>query len=444
MGWFGKKEAKAAPNDDNHIENLFEKYDKDDSGAIDQDELKAALAEMKLPAYHAEEIFDTIDTNHDGKIDLKEFTTYVEAKESVLKKTFDKFRRGNDKISSEDMLHVLDDMHLHPTAQDIKKLMDIFDDDHSGEVSWDEFRDHLVLLNPADFSKIADEWMHYSGEHGATGGGTIKATGAKWHAAAAGGIGAAISRTCVAPLERLRMQMIADGAKFGGSNMALVKHVMKVEGIAGGWRGNGVNMVRILPQNAVAFGAKGPIKKAIEEQFGKGVLPTIAGSSLAGMVCISSVYPLDLARGRITTSPGVYSGLGDALMKISSQEGVGALFKGISHANIWAIPYYAATFCSYDAAKSFYVEGWLGEGDERRTVGPAVGLVLGMIGGCCGTVAGFPFESARRKMQLQGIGGRPAIYSGLFSCMSGVVRIEGVQGLFRGVSANIAKMAPAS
>jgi hypothetical protein len=110
------------------------------------------------------------------------------------------------------------------------------------------------------------------------------------------------------------------------------------------------------------------------------------------MVCISSVYPLDLARGRITTSPGVYKGLGDALVRISKEEGVGALYKGISHANIWAIPYYAATFCSYDAAKKFYIEGYLGEGEEKRTVGPGVGLLLGMVGGCCGTVAGFPFE----------------------------------------------------
>ena len=111
------------------------------------------------------------------------------------------------------MLHVLSDMHLHPTASDVQKLIDIFDDTHSGSITWSEFRDHLLLLNPADFSKIADEWMHYSGEHGSTGGGTKTGTGAKWHAAAAGGIGAAISRTCVAPLERLRMQMIADGAK---------------------------------------------------------------------------------------------------------------------------------------------------------------------------------------------------------------------------------------
>ena len=46
----------------------------------------------QLPAYHAEEIFDTIDTNHDGKIDLKEFTVYVTAKELLLRETFDKVR----------------------------------------------------------------------------------------------------------------------------------------------------------------------------------------------------------------------------------------------------------------------------------------------------------------------------------------------------------------
>jgi len=102
----------------------------------------------------------------------------------------------------------------------------------------------------------------------------------------------------------------------------------------------------------------------VENQFGKGLPQTIASSSLSGCVCISSVYPLDLIRGRITTSPGAYNGVVDAFKKIVSVEGTNALFKGLAHANAWAVPYYAGTFVSYDYAKEFYVSYGVREDGE--------------------------------------------------------------------------------
>ena len=231
---------------------------------------------------------------------------------------------------------------------------------------------------------------------------------------------------------------------------------MKTEGIGGGWRGNGVNMVRIIPQNAVAFSCKVKIKDAINSAFGTGPIQTISSSSLSGMICITAVYPLDLVRGRLTTSPGAYTGLLDAIKKITSSEGLAALYKGCSHANAWAVPYYAATFASYDYAKKFYVErrdgsgggsagdGKVGGGGGGGVVSPVVGLFLGMFAGCCGTLCGFPLESARRKCQLQGVSGRPVLYDGLADCVRKVVRKEGIGGIFRGVTANLVKMAPAS
>lgn len=97
-----------------------------------------------------------------------------------------------------------------------------------------------------------------------------------------------------------------------------------------------MNMIRIIPQNAVAFGIRGPTKKAVEDAFGQSALTTLASNSVSGMICITSVYPLDLVRGRITTSPGVYKGIFDATKKIIGAEGVGALFKGIRYDNLVA------------------------------------------------------------------------------------------------------------
>ena len=59
-----------------------------------------------------------------------------------------------------------------------------------------------------------------------------------WRAGVGGGIAAAISRTIVSPLERLRMQMITDGTRYP-SNMACLRDVWAKEGVKGFWAGNG-------------------------------------------------------------------------------------------------------------------------------------------------------------------------------------------------------------
>ena len=196
-------------------------------------------------------------------------------------------------------------------------------------------------------------------------------------------------------------------------------------------------MVRIFPQNAIAFMCYEGISREVEENRGKGVGKKMLASSLSGCICLSAVYPLDLIRGRITTSPGVYRGVGDALGKIIEVEGTQALFKGISHANLWAVVFYGVSFSGYDWLKEKGGENW-------GKVGPGVGMTLGSLAGMCGTVCAFPIESSRRKLQMQGVFGRPYNYSSMWECLRGVARKEGLRGVYSGLGSNLMKMAPAS
>ena len=173
-----------------------------------------------------------------------------------------------------------------------------------------------------------------------------------WRNAVGGGLAAAISRTIVSPLERLRMSMITDGSRFA-SNTDCLRSIYKAEGIKGFWAGNGVNMLRIIPQNAVAFYCKDYYKKKIGGSNPNG-WQLMAASCLSGCTCITAIYPLDIARGRITTSPGVYKGLGDCMRRMVKAEGVQVLFAGIWPANVWAVPYYGMFFWTYVCCRG----GW--------------------------------------------------------------------------------------
>jgi solute carrier family 25 phosphate transporter 23/24/25/41 len=56
--------------------------------------------------------------------------------------------------------------------------------------------------------------------------------------------------------------------------------------------------------------------------------------------------------------------------------------------------------------------------------------------------ATFPLDLVRRRMQLQGVGGRARVYSSLFGTFGHIFRNEGVRGLYRGILPEYYKVVP--
>lgn len=62
---------------------------------------------------------------------------------------------------------------------------------------------------------------------------------------------------------------------------------------------------------------------------------------------------------------------------------------------------------------------------------------------CFSLVATFPLDLVRRRMQLEGAGGRARIYNcGLFGTFRHIVRTEGFRGLYRGMLPEYYKVVP--
>ena len=337
--------------------------------------------------------------------------------------------------------------HVRATPEDEARLEELFHPgkNAAGEISYDEFRHALLFLNPTDFALFADDWMHYAsaddlGTSHASTHPTTKATTKgppTWLNGLAGAISAAISRTAVAPLERLRFQMITDGAKYGGSSLACLRGIAAEEGVKAFWRGNGVNMIRIFPQNGLMFFAKPAIGKKMKAFVPDPFYGSMLSGMAAGCVSASAIYPLDVVRLRMTTTPGLYKGVIDGFKTIAAKEGPAALFRGIAYANLWAVPYTGALFATADFLKAQY--------SARTGAKPTalVGVAVGAVAGAVSTTVGFPLESARRKMQAQGTGGRPVLYSSIWGCIAGTVKTGGIGALYTGCAANVVKMAPA-
>lgn len=434
------------------IMDTFEALDADGSGYLDFDEVQEGLKKLGYPPNYAFDVFVQLDQNKEHQISFEEFKVWVEAKYDDMKELFDSVDKdGSGQLDMQEleiMLH-----HLDLPTTNAKDLMEQLDKDGDKLISFQEFQEGFSLLCPVHFSALKDTWMEYESDSDLAGVSAISVSHTAkreesksvpaWTSAVAGGLGNSFSRTVIAPLERTRVQMIADAGKYP-SMMACMKDIVKNEGIMGFWAGNALNVGRIAPQMGIAFYAKDFFKVAYAGEGNKPTaLQTLAASMSSGIVCQTGVYPIDLIRTRIMTSPGTYAGIMDCLKTTVKEEGVTALYKGLLPANMFAVPYYGTQFFIYDMLKVQYSTFGRKPEEGPRPANPLIGIPLGAISSMTACLVAFPFQMAWKRLQVQGVGGRPVLYKGTFDCIQQVVAKEGIRkGVYAGLVPNLIKLAP--
>merc|ERR1712172_300904 len=136
----------------------------------------------------------------------------------------------------------------------------------------------------------------------------------------AGGISAAVSKTVVAPLERVKIILqIQDASKFIPKDQQYkgmvdcFSRVQNEQGFLSFWRGNVVNVVRYFPTQALNFAFKDKFKAVFmgsgpnaitPDQFWKFFGANLARGGAAGATSLAIVYPLDFARTRLGADIG--------------------------------------------------------------------------------------------------------------------------------------------
>ena len=313
----------------------------------------------------------------------------------------------------------------------------------------------------------------------AAAGGPDKSASAVTRSLFAGGLAGALSRTAVAPLERLKILYQVQHTKPPSVWSALVTIGQK-EGLKGYFRGNGANCIRIFPNSALKFYAFEEAKDLIHayqrysgaEEKMTPALRLVAGAA-AGIVAMSSTYPLDMVRGRLSvqteTGGSLYRGMGHAFVSVAREEGVRALFKGWLPSVIGVIPYAGMNFGVYETLKH---EACLHYGlQTENELSTGMKLAAGTFAGCVGQTFAYPFDVARRRMQVEGWKGntaeqtilteaaaksgrgggaaaagaapkRQVAYMSMMDAFKRTVKEEGVAALWKGIVPNFLKVGP--
>ncbi|PIO25368.1 hypothetical protein AB205_0096960 [Aquarana catesbeiana] len=257
----------------------------------------------------------------------------------------------------------------------------------------------------------------------------------------AGGVAAAISKTTVAPIERVKLllqvqhaskQITAD-KQYKGIIDCVVR-IPKEQGFVSFWHGNLANVLN--------FAFKDKYKKIFLDnvdkrtQFWHYFAGYLASGGAAGATSLCFVYPLDFAQTRLAADVGKagagreFKGLGDCLAKIFKSDGLKGLYQGFNVSVQGIIIYRAAYFGIYDTAKGMLP-------DPKNTHM----FISWMIAQTVTAVAGFasyPFDTVRRRMMMQsGRKGAEIMYSGTIDCWKKIARDEGGRAFFKGAWSNV-------
>jgi len=263
----------------------------------------------------------------------------------------------------------------------------------------------------------------------------------------AGGISAAVSKTAVAPIERVKLllqvqhvsKQLAPDQQYKGMIDCFVR-IPKEQGFLAFWRGNLANVIRYFPTQALNFAFKDKYKQIFlrgvdkNKQFWRYFMGNLASGGAAGATSLCFVYPLDFARTRLAADIGKtgaereFSGLGNCLTKIFKSDGLVGLYRGFGVSVQGIIIYRAAYFGFFDTAKGMLP-------DPKNTpflVSWAIAQTVTTIAG----IVSYPFDTVRRRMMMQS-GRADKMYKNTIDCWVKIAKTEGRKAFFKGAFSNV-------
>lgn len=265
----------------------------------------------------------------------------------------------------------------------------------------------------------------------------------------AGGVAAAISKTAVAPIERVKLllqvqhasKQISVDKQYKGMVDCFVR-IPKEQGFLSYWRGNLANVIRYFPTQALNFAFKDKYKQVFlggvdkHTQFWRYFLGNLASGGAAGATSLCFVYPLDFARTRLAADIGKgveqreFTGLGNCITKIFRSDGLIGLYRGFGVSVQGIIIYRAAYFGCFDTAKGML-------SDPKNTPLVVSWMIAQTVTTCAGIVS-YPFDTVRRRMMMQS--GRKKgeiLYKNTLDCWGKIYKTEGGAAFFKGAFSNV-------
>ncbi|KAI4214853.1 MAG: hypothetical protein LQ351_002566 [Letrouitia transgressa] len=476
---------------------LFKSIDKDHNGQLDKEELKSAFGRAGLVVSNSklDQFFSEVDTNRDGVISFEEwrnFLLFIPATTPNLRAVLS-YYSSTININAEGDVHVSDDrVESIGTRQFLSKLFgSVFASfgvstssvplgenvppPHSTLSKPDSFPwnpgDHLPddPDDPED-ALVVDDIARNRGSHMLT---DLCPDPGYF---LAGGIAGVVSRTATAPLDRLKVYLIAQtsvkneaiNAAKSGAPMQAAKHASRplVEASKELWRlggirslfaGNGLNVLKVMPESAIKFGSYEGSKRALARLEGhdnpEALHPwtQFLAAGMGGIISQFAIYPLDTLKFRMQCETVEGGPHGNKLIlntakKMWTTTGVRSFYRGLPMGLLGMFPYSAIDLTTFEYTKRFFTKYKAKKyhcHEDDAGPGNIMTAGIGAFSGTFGATVVYPINLLRTRLQSQGTAIHPPTYTGIWDVTVKTVEAEGFRGLFKGVTPNLLKVVPA-
>lgn len=263
-----------------------------------------------------------------------------------------------------------------------------------------------------------------------------------------GGIAGVLSRTVTSPLEVVKVlsQVGTPETRFGF--LRTFNRIYRSEGLKAFWKGNGISCLRLVPYSAIQMAAFHNLVAVLDDAHMPSNLNAkswmVAGSG-GNLIAALLVYPADMLKTRLivqNVNPSLsnYRGIIHGFRKIWNTEGFVTLYKGLLPTFLGVIPFAGGSFLAYEILDSSIAM-------SPSDLTPMYMFVSGCLAAAVAKTLSFPFDTIRKKMQAQSKtlpnnGGVDVQFKGMTGALVQTVKVNGITGLWRGLSANLLKIAP--
>lgn len=264
---------------------------------------------------------------------------------------------------------------------------------------------------------------------------------------ALGGISGGIVKTCMSPIERVKilMQTMDSNPKVISGEIEryksigdCFKRVQAEQGVAAFWRGNLVNCIRYAPQQGSALAFNDAIKRTFPkynpqthyyQDFGSKLLAGGLAGAVANVIC----YPFDFARTRLASDlgkgKGQFNGILDCITKTVQQGGITGLYRGAGVTVAGAFVYRGGQLGLFAQVMDMnpYKE-------DKGMIGIVATFISATVARTIITPFNYPFDTVRRRMMLDSE--KPAaerLYRSGVHCFIQVSKNEGPKGVYKGL-----------
>ncbi|KAK6835421.1 hypothetical protein RU639_002217 [Aspergillus parasiticus] len=465
---------------DERVAKLWQSLGARKDGRLDLNGLKKGLKKIDHPLKNADSmlqnVLKAVDTNGDGYIDYSEFRTFVDHTEQGLWQLFQTIDRNhNGEIDKNELKAAFSNADVTVSSAKLDAFFADVDTNSDGVISYPEWRDFLLFL-PA-YSNLRAVLSYYTATGNLNPEGDVHINDLQGLGYfIAGGIAGAVSRTATAPLDRLKVYLIAqtgaksaavcaakDGAPLraaGNASKSLadaIKELWRAGGIRSLFAGNGLNVLKVMPESAIKFGAYESAKRAFARLEGhndpKQLAPTsqFLSGGCGGMVAQCFVYPLDTLKFRMQCET-VEGGLkGNKLIaatarKVLNKHGILGFFRGLPLGLVGMFPYAAIDLTTFEYLKRGLLARKARLHHCHEDDVPLNNFTTGAIGAISGGFSAsvvYPLNVLRTRLQAQGTILHPATYNSIGDVARKTIQTEGFRGLYKGITPNLMKVAPA-